>query len=161
MSPPDRSSLLPVALVLVSVLALVQGIAIVLLLTMGNARSAVTQAATTVSTSIPTMSVQAAQRTSTPATDVSSAVSEAPPEGDLPRGEVGQRVESGGFALTVQQIYHRPDPELDNIFDLDAGERYIAADILLENLSQNSYFYSSSQFRPKESAGFEYGETLD
>jgi len=74
---------------------------------------------------------------------------------------VGETVESGGFALTVRGIYHEPDADLENIFDIGDDEQYIAADLVLENHSNDSFFYASSQFKLTDSADFEYVETLD
>jgi hypothetical protein len=158
MAAPSRNPLL-VALIVVSAIALLEAVVIVLLLVTSLLRPAVTQ------TTVPTAVAQATQ--GAPATATLAAGSSVPDTLDVPagtgplRGKIGERVESGGYVLTVLGVYDEPDAELRNILDVNEDQRYIAAEILLENRTDESFFYGGSQFRLKDRDDFEYVGTLD
>ena len=118
-----------------------------------------------VQTAVPMAVAQATQGAPAPASI--STASLAPDTPDVPwdtgplRGKIGERMESGGYVLTVLGIYDEPDAELRNIPDLNEDQRYVAAEILLENRTDESFFYGGSQFRFKDRDEFEYVGTLD
>jgi hypothetical protein len=75
-----------------------------------------------VQTAVPMAVAQATQGAPAPASI--STASLAPDTPDVPwdtgplRGKIGERMESGGYVLTVLGIYDEPDAELRNILDL-------------------------------------------
>lgn len=162
MSSPTSSGLLRAALIFVSVLALAEAAVIVYLLSASGSRTTEAQVP---NLSNPAPSARVTDGTTDDATPYAIVpTAQSTPDsanGALPRGKVGETIESGGFALTVRGTYHEPDADLQNIFDFGDDEQYIAADLVLENRSNDSFFYASSQFKLKDAADFEYVETLD
>lgn len=150
---------LVVALIAVSLIALLEGVVIVFLLAAGITRSVATQ------TGDPTPAAQVVQgnsATSTPASSGSAAAATQPSgRGGPVRGTVGERIKSAGFVVTVLNVYDEPDPDLAIILDLNEDQRYIAAEVLLENETSDGFFYGGSQFRLKDKNDFEYVATLD
>jgi hypothetical protein len=70
-------------------------------------------------------------------------------------------MESAGFVLTVLDVYDDPDPDLKVLLDLNSDERYLAAEIVLENRRSDGFFYGGSEFRLKDKDDYEYVATLD
>jgi hypothetical protein len=77
---------------------------------------------------------------------------------DLPRGRVGERVESAGIAITVVQVVNEPDPEVASILDLRDDQKYLAMEVILENNSGDSIFYTSATFKLRDKDDFEYSQ---
>jgi hypothetical protein len=158
MATPGRTPLL-IALIVVSLIALLEGLVIVFLLAAGITRPVATQ------TEAPTPAAQVVQGASSTSTPESAGpTSEAPPPsgtGGPVRGKVGERIESAGFVVTVLSVHDEPDPDLANILDLNEDQRYIATEVLLENETPDGFFYGGSQFRLKDNEDFEYVATLD
>lgn len=162
MSSTNRSTVLPAALIAVSVIALLEAVVIVYLLAARNNGPVEIQVPQSGSPTVVAQVTQDVAGTSTPArSDPGQQATQPSVDTDLPRGAVGETVESGGFALTVRGVYDEPDPELQIILDVGEEEQYIATEVVLENRSNDSFFYASSQFKLKDSADFEYVETLD
>ena len=162
--PTSTRSPLLIALIAVSIIAIIEGIAIVFLLASGITRPVDVQAGQSPQSGAPTPVVQEVHVSASPtASDIEpTAVAAQPPAGgDLPRGRVGDRIESGGYVLTVVGVYDEPDPDLAIILDLKPDQRYIAAEVLLENRTAESFLYAGSQFRLKDSDDFEYTGDLD
>lgn len=151
-----RMNVLIIPLVIVSLLALAEAAIIIMLLVSSSMQSA-TRTTTPVANlqqnggATPTVAVQGG---------VQPEVTQEPGT-DLPRGKVGERVDSAGFAITVVDVYHEPDPGLEGILDLREDQQYLAIDVVLENETGSSFFFGSASFRLKDSDGFEYSESLD
>jgi hypothetical protein len=162
--PTTSRTPLIVALVAVSAIAILEGVAILLLLGSVPVRSDGAQAGDLVQANVPTAQAAVARGTAT-TTTLSSSTPPLPtemPSGSGPmRGRVGERMESAGFVLTVLEVYDDPDPDLKVLLDLNGDERYLAAEIVLENRRSDGFFYGGSEFRLKDKDDYEYVATLD
>jgi hypothetical protein len=73
----------------------------------------------------------------------------APPAGsNVVRGKVGQRAESAGLALTVMKVAN--EPELGAVFNPPAGQKFVDVDLLLENNTGRRFDYYSTEFTIKD-----------
>jgi hypothetical protein len=163
MSTTSRTPLI-VALVAVSAIAILEGVVILLLLGSVLPRAGGVQSGDSARADVPT--AQAANDRST-ATTTTQSISTPPlpteiPSGSGPlRGSVGERMESAGFVLTVLDVHDEPDPDLKVLLDLSDDERYLSAEIVLENRRSDGFFYGGSEFRLKDKDDYEYVATLD
>jgi hypothetical protein len=77
----------------------------------------------------------------------------------LPLAAVGQRVASGGIALTVNGV--RKTPELDKVFgQAKEGRVYLVADVTIENVERETAPYNPLYFKVKDADGFEYNPEI-
>jgi hypothetical protein len=160
--PSTRSPILPAALVAVTAIALVEALVIVFLLAGRDTSSSAANVPQPGGSTVAAQVTQAQPPTAAPnASDPDPATPQPPGDTGLPRGSVGEKVESGGFALTVLSVHNGPDADLANILDVREDERYIATEIALENMTGDSFFYAGSQFKLKDRNDFEYERTLD
>jgi hypothetical protein len=143
------------ALVAVSLLALVEAVVIVVLLT-GEQRGT-----GPVDTSIETAQNQNQNQSQSQNQNQSQSQNNGPGNAggsDLPQGRVGERVESAGIAVTVAQVLNEPDPEVASILDLRDDQKYLAMEVILENNSGDSIFYTSATFKLRDKDNFEYSQ---
>jgi hypothetical protein len=71
------------------------------------------------------------------------------------RGTVGERVVSGGLALTVLSVSNEAGTYGD-ILHLTPEQKYVDADVVFEDVARTSVYYDSAFFKLKDSTGFEY-----
>jgi hypothetical protein len=74
-----------------------------------------------------------------------------------PHGRVGQRVESGGFGITVEKQINEPQTYKDQV-TIGANERYLALLVLVENNTGGNAQLFPSQFILKDDQGFTYDQ---
>ena len=163
MSTTSRTPLI-VALVAVSAIAVLEGVVILLLLGSVLPRAGGVQSGDSARADVPTAQAATDRSTATTTTQSSSAPplpTEIPSSSEPLRGSVGERMESAGFVLTVIDVYDVPDPDLKVLLDLRDDERYLSAEIVLENRRSDSFFYGGSEFRLKDKDDYEYVATLD
>ena len=161
-SVPPRNNALLIPLIVVSLIALLEAAVIAMLLLAPRDAGNVTTVTSPTSTAA-SLQNQGSSPTATLSTEqptTSAATTTEPQSDNLPRGKVGERVESAGVVLTVVSVSNDPDPALQNILDLGEDEKYIAVEVLLENNTGNSFFYGSAQFKLKDENGFEYEGSL-
>lgn len=72
-------------------------------------------------------------------------------------GVVGDRLEANGIALTV--IKAERVKELGQFFKASAGNIYVVAEVLIENVSAEKAPYNLFYFKVKDSEGFEFNVT--
>jgi Domain of unknown function (DUF4352) len=70
------------------------------------------------------------------------------------RGKRGQRVDSGGFGITVEEITDQPT--LQNMARVNADERYLALLIAADNKTGKNATLYPSQFRLQDDRAFPY-----
>lgn len=87
---------------------------------------------------------------------VSTEASE-PSEG-VARGKKGQRVESAGFGITVEEI--TSEATYPNLLSLGPDQRYRALLVLVENNTGGNVGLYPAQFRLQDEKGFEYERGL-
>lgn len=69
-------------------------------------------------------------------------------------GKVGDRVELDGVALTVVKV-EKAD-QIGTFLKADAGNTYLIAEVVIENVSADKAPYNPLYFKVKDSDGFEY-----
>jgi hypothetical protein len=79
----------------------------------------------------------------------------ASPSTAVPRGRFGQRVESAGFGITVEKIFHEPQTYKDMV-TIGPQERYLALLIAADNNTGGNAGLYPSQFQLQDSQGFAY-----
>lgn len=137
-------------LVIVSGLAVAQAVTLMVLLVILARRGPPPPAAT--ETAPPRAAVAAAG-----ATEPAQAARPLPPPpvaAALPHGKRGQRVESGGFAITLENIVR--DPPNDPLGQVNAEQRYLALLLRVENETGNSVSFYDVMFRLQDGEGYEY-----
>jgi len=72
----------------------------------------------------------------------------------LPIGQVGDRVESGGIALTLNSV--STATRIDDLWTPDDGNVFVVVDVTVENVDRDSAAYNPLYFSIKDSDGFEY-----
>lgn len=70
---------------------------------------------------------------------------------------VGDRVESGGIALTITEVTTSMGADF---FKPDTGNVYLVASVLIENVTRDETPYNPMYFGVKDSEAFEYKSTL-
>jgi hypothetical protein len=73
-------------------------------------------------------------------------------------GRVGQRVESAGIALTVNEV--RRAEALGAIQKAQAGRTFVVADVTLENATRDRAPYNPAYFKIRDASGYEYAAQL-
>lgn len=73
-------------------------------------------------------------------------------------GQVGDRVEANGIALTVNSV--SAVDNVDDIFKPDEGNIFLVADVTIESVDQDAAAYNPLYFKVKDADGFEYNVTL-
>lgn len=73
-------------------------------------------------------------------------------------GQVGDRIESDGVALTVHSV--SAVDNVDDIFKPDAGNIFLVADVTIESVDKDAAAYNPLYFKVKDADGFEYNVTL-
>jgi len=75
-------------------------------------------------------------------------------------GQISQRVEAGGIAMTVNSITTDPNPS--QFSSAPEGKTYLIVDVLIENTSGEPLSYNPYYFTVKDSDSYEYsgGETV-
>ena len=81
----------------------------------------------------------------------------APSEG-VARGRKGQRVESAGFGVTVEEITDQPT--YPNLLTLGPDQRYLALLLVVENNTGGNAGLFPAMFRLQDEKGFEYERGL-
>ncbi len=76
------------------------------------------------------------------------------PPVELPHGKRGQRVESAGFAITLEKIVDRPPS--DPLGQVGPERRYLALLLLVENNTGGNISFWPVQFRLQDSQSYEY-----
>jgi hypothetical protein len=76
-------------------------------------------------------------------------------------GKVGDRVELNGTALTVTKVTKAD--KIGDFLKADAGNTYLIAEVVIENVGNDKAPYNPFYFKVKDSDGFEYnaGITTD
>lgn len=69
-------------------------------------------------------------------------------------GKVGERVEMNGIALTVVKTENKT--ELGQFSKAKAGNTFVVAEVLIENVSVDKVPYNPLYFKVKDGDGFEY-----
>lgn len=77
----------------------------------------------------------------------------------LPIGRVGQRIVSGGVAITVVGV--RKAQKLQEWQVAKSGHNYIVAETLIENGGRETASYAGGFFTARDSQGFEYSASGD
>lgn len=72
-------------------------------------------------------------------------------------GQVGDRVEANGVALTVNGV--SAVDEVNDIFTPDEGNIFLVVDVTIESLSEDAS-YNPLYFKVKDSDGFEYNSNF-
>ena len=73
-------------------------------------------------------------------------------------GRVGQKVEAGGVALTVNNV--STARSIEEFWEADAGFHFLVVDVTLQTTTRESAPYNLWYFRLKDSQGFEYAITM-
>ena len=96
--------------------------------------------------------------TLTPALAMPSAPSESSATAPAaPRGKVGERVESGGFGITVEKVVNEPQTYKDQV-TIGPDQRYLALLLRIENNTGANAQLFPSQFVLKDDQGFTYDQ---
>jgi hypothetical protein len=135
-SPPKTNPLLT-PLLIASGLAIAEAVVVVILLVI--------------------IALQVSRRpvVSTPARVPQGAPQVAPPvTAESPRGKRGERVESAGFAITVENIVRKPPS--DPLGQASGDRRYLALLLLVENNCGSSVNFFPTSFRLQDDQGYEY-----
>lgn len=75
-----------------------------------------------------------------------------------PIGEIGDRVETGGVALTVNGV--TTSKRIDDIWTPDSGNIFVIVDVTIENVDREEAPYNPLYFIVKDSDGFEYNTAI-
>jgi hypothetical protein len=94
------------------------------------------------------------------ATPSGGSTTSAPEATAAPAGpaRVGDRVESGGVTLTVVKVEKKA--ELSQFQKAKAGNTFVVAEVLLENVSADKAPHNPFYFRVKDADGFEYNTAI-
>ena len=76
------------------------------------------------------------------------------PPTEMPHGKRGERVESAGFAITLEKIVDRPPS--DPLGQVGPERRYLALLLLVENNTGSNVSFYPVQFRLQDSQSYEY-----
>lgn len=76
------------------------------------------------------------------------------PSKDMVRGKRGERVESRGFAITVEKINDKPVS--DPLGQVGPEQRYLALLLLVENNTGDNISFYDTSFRMQDGQSFEY-----
>ncbi len=76
------------------------------------------------------------------------------PPAEMPHGKRGERVESAGFAITLEKIVYRPPS--DPLGEVGPERRYLALLLLVENNTGGNLSFYPVQFRLQDSQSYEY-----
>lgn len=90
-----------------------------------------------------------------PGTDIPSASGTS---AAVPIGAVGDRVENGGIALTVNNVTF--DDEIDNFLSAASGNIYLVLDVTIENTDDDEGTYNLLYFKVKDADGYEYSASI-
>jgi len=132
------------AMVIVSIVAVGEAIALVILVAVVAGRGS-SPAATAADAPRPVAPVSAAKEV--PVVDPGKKAPAA-------RGKRGERVESAGFGITVEKVEY--EPTYKDIARVGAEQRYLALLILAENSTGGNAGFFPSMFRLQDEKGFEY-----
>lgn len=102
-----------------------------------------------------TTSTQAPGSTSAP---ISTSAPEATAAPAVTVGQVGDRVESNGIAVTVNSV--TAVDNVDDIFKPDEGNIFLVADVTVESVDKDAAAYNPLYFKVKDADGFEYSYTF-
>lgn len=86
--------------------------------------------------------------------EVTGAVKTAAAPAGTVRGKRGERVDSGGFAITVEKINDRPVS--DPLSQVGPEQRYLALLVLVENHTGGNVSFYDTSFRMQDSQSFEF-----
>ena len=136
----SRANPLVLPLVAVSIVAVAEAVVLAVLLTRPPATAREAQSPTVAAAPAPA---------SAPAADRRKSESAGPA-----RGKRGQRVESGGFGITVEEITDQPT--LKDMARVGPDERYLALLIAADNQTGGNAAVYPSQFRLQDDKGFGY-----
>jgi hypothetical protein len=123
----------------ISSVALLEAVVIVLLLT---SRSSQRVSAVTLTPALATPTAPSESSATAPA---------------APRGTVGERVESGGFGITVEKVVNEPQTYKDQV-TIGPDQRYLALLLRIENNTGANAQLFPSQFVLKDDQGFTYDQ---
>jgi hypothetical protein len=142
---PSSSNRLRLPLIAVSIVCVIEAIAIAFLL--GRDATARPALALTQTTSPPPPS----SSTPTPAPESPS------PSPAVARGKVGQRVDSGGIAMTLVTVSN--EPRFKELFTPRPSEKFVDVELLIENTSPRGFGYYSNQFTLKDAKDRPFSST--
>lgn len=80
-----------------------------------------------------------------------SSVVEAEP---LPLGKLGERVQSGGMAVTLNSV--ELSSRIEDIWTPESGNIFVVVDVTVESVDRDDGPYNPLYFKAKDSEGFEY-----
>jgi hypothetical protein len=150
----SRRNPLLMPLVGVSILALVEAVVLAAVLSRGPAGGRVADAGSGVTaqaaTGATTQPAAAAPANVTPTASPADAAANA----GAATGKRGQRVDSGGFGVTVEEI--SDEPTLKGMARVGPEERYLALLIAADNKTGGNADVYPSQFRLQDARGFAY-----
>lgn len=72
----------------------------------------------------------------------------------LPLGQVGERVQSGGMAVTLNEV--GIETRIDDLWTPDEGNVFVVADVTIESVDRDDGAYNPLYFKVKDEDGFEY-----
>ena len=143
-TPPSSTNRLAIPLALVSLLCVVEAVAIAFLLGRGHSPTPVTAELATPSGKPQTDAVA-------PEGDAKSATNSTSPPAAAPalaKGKVGQRVDSNGIAMTVVTVSN--EPRFKELFTPGPSEKFVDVEVLIENRTKKGFGYYSNQFTLKD-----------
>jgi len=74
-------------------------------------------------------------------------------------GKVGDRLEANGIALTISKAER--NNQIGQFQKAQAGNTFVIADVLIENVSADKADYNFFYFKAKDADGFEYQPTIN
>lgn len=77
---------------------------------------------------------------------------------ELPLGQVGERVQSGGMAVTLNSV--DVATRIDDLWTPDSGNVFVIADVTIESVDREDGPYNPLYFKIKDQEGFEYTSSL-
>lgn len=149
MSPSQGRNPLTLPLIAVSAVAMLEAVLLVVVLL----RDRPTQSVAAVT--LPTVTAGSMTATAVPAP--ASPTPTVPATAPAPHGKVGQRVDAGGFGITVEKQINDPQTYKDQV-TIGANERYLALLVLVENNTGGNAQLFPSQFILKDDQGFTYDQ---
>ena len=153
-SSSQRNPLL-LPLVAVSILALVEAVALAAVLSRGPAGGRVADATGAGATAQAVSNATTQPTTAEPANVTPNAnAADAGTNAGAATGKRGQRVDSGGFGVTVEEI--SDEPTLKGMARVGPDERYLALLIAADNKTGGNADVYPSQFRLQDARGFGY-----
>jgi hypothetical protein len=151
---------LALPLVAVSLVAVIEAIVLAVVLSRGGTPPAATGSAPTAAAAPSSPADAAASSPAAAATtDSAAAAPGSKPAADadgVSRGKRGERVDSGGFGITVEEITDQPTPELKGMARVGPDERYMALLIAADNKTGGNADVYPVQFRIEDERGFGY-----